>query len=283
MKKTIVVIALAFVTWVSEAQVQIPGASSTASVSTQVGLTDIKIDYFRPKAKGRKIFGTDAAALVPYGSIWRTGANSGTKITFSDDVVVEGTKVPKGEYILLSWPGATEWTVALNKNVNMGGDMKAYDKAQDVANFKVKSEKLTEKVELLTFNITDITEDNKNAKIQLAWENTSVKFGVTVDYETKVMKSIEQNTVVAPYNYFQAAVYYLENGKDLKKALEWVNKAAEGMDSPFWVLHQKAKIQKALGDKPGALATATASLEKSKTAENRDYVAMNETLIKSLK
>jgi hypothetical protein len=97
------------------------------------------------------------------------------------------------------------------------------------------------------------------------------------------MKSIEESTVVPPYNYFQAAVYYLETGKDLKKALEWVNKAAEGMDSPFWVLHQKAKIQKALGDKPGALATANTSLEKAKTAENRDYVAMNETLIKSLK
>jgi hypothetical protein len=283
MKKMIVLIALAFVAWVSQAQVQIPGASSQASVSTQVGLTDIKIDYFRPKAKGRKIFGTDATVLVPYGKLWRTGANNGTKITFSDDVTVEGTKIAKGEYLIFTWPGATEWTVALYKDVTLGGSTDKYDKTQEVANFKVKAEKLTEKVELLTFNITDITEDNKNAKIQLAWENTSVKFGVGVDYEAKVMKSIEENTVVAPYNYFQAAVYYLEHGKDLKKALEWVNKAAEGMDSPFWVLHQKAKIQKALGDKPGALATANTSLEKSKTASNRDYVMMNETLIKSLK
>jgi hypothetical protein len=283
MKKTIVLIALAFVAWVSQAQVQIPGASVQASVSTQVGLTDIKIDYFRPKAKGRKIFGTDASVLVPYDKLWRTGANNGTKITFSDDVTVEGIKVPKGEYLIFTWPGASEWTVALYKDVKLGGNTAGYDKAQEAANFKVKSEKLTEKVELLTFNITDITEDNKNAKIQLAWENTSVKFGVAVDYDAKVMKSIEENTVVAPSNYFQAAVYYLETGKDLKKALEWVNKAAEGMDSPFWVLHQKAKIQKALGDKAGALATANASLEKSKTASNRDYVMMNEALIKSLK
>jgi hypothetical protein len=283
MKKTIVLIALAFVAWVSQAQVQIPGASVQASVSTQVGLTDIKIDYFRPKAKGRKIFGTDASVLVPYDKLWRTGANNGTKITFSDDVTVEGIKVPKGEYLIFTWPGASEWTVALYKDVKLGGNTAGYDKAQEAANFKVKPEKLTEKVELLTFNITDITEDNKNAKIQLAWENTSVKFGVAVDYDAKVMKSIEENTVVAPYNYFQAAVYYLETGKDLKKALDWVNKAAEGMDSPFWVLHQKAKIQKALGDKAGALATANASLEKSKAASNRDYVMMNEALIKSLK
>jgi hypothetical protein len=97
------------------------------------------------------------------------------------------------------------------------------------------------------------------------------------------MESIVENTKVDPYNYFQAAVYYLENGKDLKQALEWVNKAADGMESPYWVLHQKAKIQKALGDKQGAIATANASLEKAKKDNNRDYEMMNETLIKSLK
>jgi hypothetical protein len=110
-----------------------------------------------------------------------------------------------------------------------------------------------------------------------------VKFSFSADFDEKVMKSIADNTTVQPYNYFQAAVYYLENGKDLNKALEWVNKAAEGMNSPFWVLHQKAKIQKALGDKAGALATANASLEAAKKAENRDYQSMNESLIKSLK
>jgi hypothetical protein len=103
-----------------------------------------------------------------------------------------------------------------------------------------------------------------------------------VDYEAKVMKSIEESTKVDPYNYFQAAVYYLENGKDLNQALEWVNKAAEGMGSPFWVLHQKAKIQKALGDKAGALTTANASLESAVKANNRDYEMMNKDLIKSL-
>jgi hypothetical protein len=110
-----------------------------------------------------------------------------------------------------------------------------------------------------------------------------VKFTISTDYDAKVMKSIEENTVVSPNNYFQAAVYYLENKKDLNKALEWVNKAAEGMNSPFWVLHQKAKIQKALGDKKGATETATASLAKSKEAGNRDYQMMNEELLKSLK
>jgi hypothetical protein len=267
----------------AEAQVQTPSASPAGSVSTVVGLTDIKIDYSRPRAKGRKIFGEGAGFLVPYGAIWRTGANQGTKITFGDDVKVEGVAVPKGEYLLFTWPAANEWTVSLYKDVSLGGNTDGYDKAKEAANFKVKPEKLTERVETFTINIGDISDDSKNAKVQLAWENTSVKFGVTVDYDAKVMKSIEQYTSVSPGNYYGAAVYYLENGKDLNKALEWINKAADANPNAFWVLHQKAKIQKALNDKKGALETANASLEKAKAAKNRDYVAMNEELIKSLK
>jgi hypothetical protein len=283
MKKFLCLIALAFLGLGVEAQVRIPAASPAGSVSTTVGLTDVKINYSRPRAKGRAIFGSAATVLVPYGKIWRTGANNGTRISFSEDVKVEGIAVPKGEYLILTWPGATEWTIALHKNVAMGGDVSKYDAAQDAANFKVKPEKLTEKMETLTFNIGDISDDSKSAKVQLAWENTSVKFTITTDYDKAVMASIEENTKVDPYNYFQAAVYYLENGKDLKQALEWVNKAADGMQSPFWVLHQKAKIQKGLGDKQGAMATATASLESAKKANNRDYQMMNEDLIKSLK
>lgn len=286
MKKSLWLVALLLASFVAEAQVRTPAPSPAGNVTATVGLTDIKISYFRPSLKGRVIFGNDAAALVPFGKLWRTGANSGTKISFSEDVKIEGIAVPKGEYLLLTWPGATEWTVALNKNLEMGGDMKKYDAAQDVANFKVKPAKLAEKVETLTFNVGDIAADNKGAKIELAWENTSVKFNVSAEYDAAVLASIESTTKgekVAPYDYFQAAVYYLETGRDLKQALAWVNKAAEGMSSPFWVLHQKAKIEKALGDKKAALATATASLEASKKAENRDYQMMNEALIKSLK
>ena len=284
MKKSFLIIVLAAVCLVAEAQVQAPAPSPAGSVSTNVGLTDIKIDYFRPRAKGRKIFGETAnGALVPYGSIWRTGANSGTKVTFSDDVKIDGNAVPKGEYLLLTWPGANEWTISLYKDVSMGGNTGAYDKAKDAVNIKVKPEKLTEKVETFTINIGDISDDSKSAKIQLAWENTSVKIPVTIDYDAKVMKSIDTYTKVNPNNYFQAAVYYLENGKDLNKALEWVNLALQSNPKAFWMLHQKAKIQKALNDKKGALETANASLASAKEAGNRDYQVMNEELIKTLK
>ncbi len=283
MKNALLIVLLA-VGLVANGQIQTPQASAAASVTTTVGLTDVKIDYSRPSAKGRKIFGDAATVLVPYGKIWRTAANSGTKITFSDDVNVEGVAVPKGEYTIYTWPGATEWTVSLYKDTKLGANTEKYDKAQEAANFKVKSEKLTEKVETFTINIGDIAADSKSAKVQIAWENTSVKFTIVADFDAKVMKSIEANTKVNPNNYYNAAVYYLENGKDLKQAMEWMNKALEGNANPqFWQLYQKARIQKGLGDKAGALATSKASWEGAKAANNRDYQMMNEELQKSLK
>lgn len=282
MQKPIILCAFLFISLLVDAQIQTPAASAPASVSTQVGLTDIKVDYFRPRAKGRKIFGTESTVLVPYGKIWRTGANNGTIISFSDDVTVEGKSVAKGEYLIFTWPGASEWTITLYKDVSLGGNTDGYKAENEAAKFTVKAEKLTEKVEMFTINITDIAADNTSAKIQLAWENTSVKFSVGVSFDERVMKAIKANTQVSPNNYFQAAVYYLENGKDLKQALEWINKAAEANPNAFWITHQKAKIQKALGDKAGAKATATASLESAKKQNNRDYQMMNEDLIKSL-
>lgn len=283
MKKVYLLAAIICSFVVAQAQVQTPAASPAGSVTTVVGLTDVKINYYRVRAKGRKIFGPEATVLVPYGKLWRTGANNGTRISFSDDVTVEGVAVPKGEYLLLSWPGATEWTFSLYKDVTLGGAVDKYDESKDAAKFKVRSTKLTEKVEVLTFNITDIADDDKSAKVQLAWENTSVKFTIATDFDAKVMESITAYTKVDPYNYFQAAVYYMDNGKDLKQALDWVTKAADGMGSPYWVLYQKARIQKALGDKAGATSTANASLDAAKKQNDAGYQRMNEDLIKTLK
>jgi hypothetical protein len=267
-----------------EAQIPTPAASPAAMASTQVGLTDIKITYSRPRSKGRKIFGTGSDFLVPFGQLWRTGANNGTVINFSDDVEVEGKKVAKGDYLLLSTPGATEWSIVLYKDVAMGGNTTGYKAENEAAKFTVKAEKLTERVDMLTFNITDLSDDNTTAKIQLAWENTSVKFGVKVSFDEKVMKAIEANTKVSPNNYIAAARYYYETGKDLKKALEWMDLGIAGNPEAFWNIHLKAQILKASGDKVNALATAQKSLELAKKAPSDfGYIKQNEDLIKSLK
>ncbi len=231
--------------------------------------------------KGRKIFGGGKDFLVPFGEMWRTGANSGTVISFSDDVKVEGKEVKKGEYLLLTIPGASEWTVILYSDVSMGGNTAAYDQSKDAARFTVKPTRLNDVVETFTVGIGDISDDNTSAKIKLAWENTAVKFGVAVDYDAKVMKSIEAGTKVNPNNYVAAANYYFDNGKDLKKALEWITLGIEtGNQNAFWNIHTKAKIQLALGDHKGALATAQQSLEKAKAAPSDfGYIKNNEDLI----
>lgn len=282
MKKTLLIGAMALIFMVSDAQIQTPAASPAGSVSSTIGLTEVKIEYFRPRLKGRKIFG-EKDVMYPHGTIWRTGANSGTKVSFSTDVKVENIDVPKGEYLIFTWPGAGEWTVSLYKDISLGGNTGDYDASKEAAKFKVKTKKLADKVETFTISIDDIAADNKSGKITLAWENTAVPINVAVDYDQQVMKSIEANTKVNPGNYFQAATYYLENGKDLNKALEWVNLALESNPKAFWILHQKARIQKALGDKKGAMETATASLNSAKQANNRDYQNMNQELINSLK
>lgn len=284
MMKKLFTIILVAVCFIAEAQVQVPQASPAGSVSSVVGLTTIKVDYFRPRLKGRKVFG-EKDAMHPYGQIWRTGANTGTKISFSDDVTVEGTKIPKGEYLIFSWPGATEWTVSLYKDLSIGGNTGAYKKEDEVANFKVKTEKLATKVETFTISIDDIAEDNKSAKVTLSWENVALRFGVVVDFDAKVMKSIEDNTKVSPNSYVAAARYYYDTNKDLKKALEYIDLGIAGNPNAFWNVHLKAQIQQKIGDKKGALATAQQSLDLAKKNPDGDfgYVKLNEDLIKSLK
>ncbi len=204
-------------------------------------------------------------------------------MTFGDDVKFGGTDVPKGTYLLLTIPGASEWTVILYKDVNMGGDLSVYDKAKDQARVTAKAEKLTEKVETFTLEISDLAENSKTANLQIMWENTSVKVPITVDFDAKVMKSIEASTKVSPNNLFQAAVYYFESGKDIKQAYEWVSTASAANPDAYWMSYQKARIQKAMGDKKGANESATASRAAAEKQKNMDYVKLNDDLMKSLK
>jgi hypothetical protein len=280
-KPALIVFLTAFAAFLAQAQIQIPAASPSGTVSTVVGLTDISIKYSRPKMKGRKIFGEGPEYLVPYGQMWRTGANAGTVISFSDDVKVEGQDVKKGEYLLLTIPNANEWTVILYSDPSIGGNTANYKQEKDAARFTVKPVKLAEPVSTFTMSITDIADDNTSANIELAWENTAIRFKVNVDYDSKVMKAIEAGTRVNPANYIAAANYYFENKKDLNKALEWITLGIEnGNREAFWNLHTKAKIQLALGDYRNALATAQQSLELAKKANNDfGYIKLNEELI----
>ena len=258
------------------AQVKVPAPSPTATLTQSVGLGEITLEYSRPSVKERAIFGE----LVPYGQVWRTGANACTKISFSDDVTVEGNAVPAGKYALFTIPGESEWTIILNKNTKQWGASQ-YSEDDDVARFTVKSEALPFSVESFTIGAGNLKDTG--AEIHLIWDKTWVAFNVSVEIDEQVMASIEQNTTLNPNNFYQAASYYQSTGKDLSQAMTYVDKALELYKAQdrkaFWVVRRKALIQADMKDYKSAIATAKKSIEWAKEAKNEDYVRNNEKSI----
>jgi hypothetical protein len=231
----------AMLSFTSVAQLKTPQASPTQTLKQNFALNDITIEYSRPGVKGRVIYGD----LVPFDKLWRTGANSSTKITFADNVKVEGNAVPAGTYSMFTIPGKTEWTIILNKNLSFGGT-DGYKQEEDMMRFKVKPVAISDKIETFTINVADIT--STTANIELVWEKTRVAFNVTASIDSVMMKNIE--TALAPTDkrpYYQAATYYYDNNKDLNKALEWVNKAVELNPKAYYMAHTKADPNEAEG------------------------------------
>lgn len=268
------------------AQIQTPQASPAGTVSSTVGLTEVEINYFRPKVKGRQIFGAGDDFLVKYGQLWRTGANAGTKISFSTDVMIAGTKVEAGEYMILTTPNEKSWEFVLYGDPSIGGNMSRFKDEDVVAKTTVNAEKLAGSVETLTFNISDISEDNSTANIHMAWADASIKVPMEVQFDETVMKEIAAKTKVNPVNYVQAASYYFNAGKDLNQALEWVNLyLGEGENAKqFWNVHLKAQILAKLGKNKEAIAAANDSIEKAKANPGGDfgYIKRNEDLLASI-
>jgi len=278
-KKLISLIALVAFSLFSlnvKAQLKVPTPSPIGTIKQSVALSEITIEYSRPSVKERVIYGD----LVPFGKIWRTGANASTKITFGEDVKIEDNVVPAGTYALYTIPDKDVWTIILNKNLTLWG-VDGYKQEEDLIRFKAKSWPLANKVETMTFNIADITPTS--AIIELDWEQTRVTFNVVVDIDTKVMKNIETTMAVDKRPYFQAASYYYDNGKDLKQALIWVNKAIEANPKAYWAMLLKAKIQIKLKDKFGSNSSATKVIAMAKEDKNDDYVKQAEKLIEENK
>lgn len=251
---------------------KMPQASSTQVITQEFGLGQISLTYSRPSVKGRVIFG----GLVPFGSVWRTGANNATVIKFTDDVKMNGNVIPAGEYGLFTIPGKDEWTVIISKGSKQWGSY-AYKEADDLVRFKVKPTLLKDKVETFTIHFTHVYPTS--AQMLLTWDNTSVAVDLTVDIDAKVMANIETAMAGDKKPYFQAAQYYFENGKDLKKALEWVNAAEAADQKAPWIKLWKARMQLKSGDKKGAAATAAAGVKVAKEANNEEYVKLNTDLL----
>ena len=279
MKKIFITAALVLACMVNgSAQIVTPQASPKAVIEQTVGLTDVKLEYSRPSAKGRSVYGE----LVPFGRMWRTGANANTIISFSNDVVIGGKKLPAGHYALYSQPKADSWDVIFYDDTNNWGLPEKYDDKKEVLRTTVKPEFLSRNVETLTIGINNL--DNDYGFLEIAWEKTMVAVKIEVPTKATALKSIEE-AMSGPTagSYFAAAQYYYQSNADLTKALSWINSAIEktpkGGDTPFYILRQKSLIQAKMGDKKGAVETAKLSLAGAEKANNADYVKMNKDSI----
>lgn len=258
------------------APVEFPAASPACTLKQKVGLTDVRVEYSRPSVKGREIFG----GMVPYDKVWRTGANSATKLVFSTPVKLNGAEIPAGTYALMTIPGKDEWTIIINKGSEQWGAYK-YDEKADIARIKAKPVALKDAVETFTIDLGDLRDESAN--LNLSWDKTLVPLKLEVNYTDQLLSQI--NAAMASEDpkkpYFQAAMFYYNHGQDLKKASKWIDAALAEREAHY-MLYLKAQIQAKLGDKAGAIATAKKSSELAVKANDLGYVKLNEVLIKSL-
>jgi Protein of unknown function (DUF2911)/Tetratricopeptide repeat len=277
LKKTLFCFAAACFMIIADAQqIKTPAPSPTQTIKQDFGISTIELTYSRPNMRGRTIFGD----LVPYGKLWRTGANAATRIKFADDVNVGGIAVKAGEYALYTIPNQSEWEVILNKGVNNGGIV-GYKESEDVARFKVKTMNAPMQAETFTMQFVNVMPSSTDLRIM--WDKTAIQVPITMDVDSKVMAQIDNAMNKDNRPYFQSAMYYLETGKDLKQALTWFDKAVEQNPNAFWIHHQRANALAKLGRKEEAKAAAMKSMDLAKQQNNNDYVSLNEKLIVSLK
>lgn len=269
-------LSLMFILNASAQSLRTPAASTSQTVKQEFGLGSIELSYSRPNAKGRTVFGD----LVPYGAVWRTGANSATTLTFSDEVMIGGKKIPAGKYGLLSIPGAAEWTIIITKQLDVTSPS-AYKQEMDVVRLNVPAVAMPFPVE--TFMILFEKVKSNELELMIIWESTMVSIPVKTDIDTKIMGQIDNLMNKDNKPYFNAAMYYMDNNKDLNQASSWLDKATEQTPTAYWVWYQKARCLSMLGKKAEAKAASAKSMELAKAAKNPDYVTLNEKLQANLK
>ena len=276
MKKIFLLLAITACS-VSFAQTLVtPQPSTTQTIKQNFGLSSIELSYSRPNAKERVIFGE----LVPFGKVWRTGANQASTLTFGDDVTIGNKKIAAGKYGLLSIPNKNNWILIITKQLDVTSPS-AYKEENDLVRVDVKPMVGANKVETFSMQFTNVK--SSSCELTLQWENTTVSLPISTDVDSKVMSQIDNIMIKDNLPYFNAAMYYMESGKDLNKALSWFNKAVEQNPGAYYMYFQKASCLAKLGKKQEAITTATKSLALATAAKNPDYVKLNEDLLKSLK
>jgi len=276
MKKLILAFTLLTCSYSLTAQIETPAPSPSSKIEQKVGLTDVTLEYSRPNMRDRDIFGD----LVPYGKMWRLGANANTKITFSDEVTIGDNTLKAGTYAIFATPNQDNWEVVFYSDASNWGLPRAWDDSKVAARVTADVMKMPMDIETFTITFDDLT--SSSATLGMMWENVYVPVTINVPTDKKVSKAIDM-AMSGPSagDYYSAAVYYSQEGKDIEQAEKWMNKAMEMTDKPaFWQLRQQSLIYAKAGDEKKAIETAKKSLAAAKEAGNSDYVKMNEDSLK---
>ncbi|ASZ12198.1 DUF2911 domain-containing protein [Chitinophaga pendula] len=274
---TLAMVSLMGISQQSYAQVPgLPNSSPSQTITQELGLGKVEVAYSRPSVNGRKVFGD----LVPYDAVWRTGANTATKITFSGDVTIAGNKIPAGTYSLFSIPGKNEWTIILNKAVNVWGAF-TYKQAEDLLRFKVKAASLKEKQETFTILFDNAT--TQAVDLRLLWEHTTVPVHITVNDDDRIMATIEelmQAPSISNLAYFNAIQYYYLHEKDTEKALQWISKAKK--DFPKNASYQlfEARFLLRKGDKEGVQQAVQEGIKVATENDGADRIPLLKAVLK---
>lgn len=276
MKKLLLNVLAITLAFAAQAQIRTPAPSPSCEMKQTVGLTDVTINYSRPGAKGRTIFGE--GGVVPYNEMWRLGANQATKINFADAVTVGGQNLVAGAYAVLAMPTATEWKVMFY--TYEGGNWGSYVEKTAAATVVAPAKTSTSIVESFTIGINNLT--NTSATIDFAWGNTSVSVPLQVEVDKRVMADIERVMGGPSANdYFAAASYLHDTKKDLNLALEYVTKANAMGEPRYWMVRREALILADLGRYADARKMAARSSELAEAADDMNYVRMNKASIAS--
>ncbi len=277
-----IIAVLSLVSFTFGQELRVPTLSPLTEITQEVALTQLKLSYSRPSSKGRKVFG----GLVPFGEVWRTGANASTKLTFTEDVKIEGNPLKAGTYALYTIPGEKEWTIIIHTNTRhraISGDV--YKPAEDAFRFKVRPMRTPSLVETFTIQFTDLA--TSSCKVSLAWENTEVKFRIDFDVDARVDEQIAamtgSTTGMSHMNYFLAAEYYLHNDRDLAKADQWIQTAMEKSPKNARYGLLRAKILAKAGKRDEALRVEADANTWAKETNNTNYIDQTRIFWDSIK
>lgn len=256
----------------SNAQIKKTEVSPLQKLTQIVGVTEVTIEYSRPSVKNRIIFGD----LLAYGSLWRTGANWSTKISFDQPVRVGDVALEAGTYAIYTIPNASEWEIIFYKDSSSYGLPEVWEESQVAA--RVKGSVMTLPISYETFTINLDSVLHSSANLGFIWEKTYVSIPIYFDTDAIVEASIVE-TLSGPkaIDYYTAAVYYFETGKDIQQALTWIDKAVSmmGKNTEYFVYRQQALINAKAGNKSQAIKAAEKSLELSQQAGDAVYVELN--------